>query len=296
MDEQNNPNSPNSLKQIRTFQGDVAQALSSQEESLVSIQQKEAERRKLSGIPLEEKDEDHKNFVFLLIGSLFFLIVGSVGGWYAFQVYKERTAPPVLVVPESRLIAPNREVVMDVSNLSRESLALKFRESISKTGLGELTHVVFREGALETSSLLTPSSLMKLLESRAPGSLVRAFDKVFMAGAIEQSPFLIIKLSSFENAFAGMLTWEENMADDLTPIFGNAEEVKATPVPSVFKDVILRNKDVRVLSFAASTTEGIREETVLLYSFFDNKMLIITDSLEALQTLIDRLTRERLSH
>jgi len=34
---------------------------------------------------------------------------------------------------------------------------------------------------------------------------------------------------------------------------------------------------------------------VFLYSFLDNKVLIITDNVGTLQTLIDRLTRESLT-
>jgi len=91
------------------------------------------------------------------------------------------------------------------------------------------------------------------------------------------------------------------MAEDLLPIFGNPDLVKASEESNVFKDVIIRNKDVRVLevthtiaSGTASSTEVV-QKPVLLYSFFDNQMLIITDKIETLQTIIDRLTREKLS-
>ena len=84
-----------------------------------------------------------------------------------------------------------------------------------------------------------------------------------------------------------MLAWENIMAEDLLPLFSASEELKVIAPGYVFRDVTVRNKDVRAL-YASSTP-------VLLYSFFDNNFLIITDSFDALQTLIDRLTRERLS-
>jgi hypothetical protein len=302
------PQTPNpQLKQIRTFQGDVATALGRQNESLVSIQQNEASRRRVSGLPSPAESEaaegKRRDFAFLLLGSLFFIIVGLAGAWYGYREYLSRTAPPVLVVPENRFIAPNSEVSLDISGLNRESFALKFKELVRGTPRDELKHVMVRSGALETSAPITTAELLTLLENRAPGSLVRAFDKLFMTGTVGENPFIIIKLTSFENAFAGMLAWEENLAEDLTPVFSNAERVKAIAPGSVFKDVILRNKDVRVMeigvtspqSSEATSTPRVFMETVLLYSFFDNNMLIITNRLDTLQTLIDRLTRERLS-
>lgn len=299
------------IKQIRTFQGDVANALSRQKESLVSIQQGEVLKRRATGMPHpEEADKEARkkrgDFLFLFLGSIFFIVVGVVGAWYGYKTILERTAPPIIAVPESRFITPNEEVVLNATGLDRLGFGSAFETHVSLNGENELIHVVVRKVGTESSPLLTTSELMALLESRAPGSLVRAFDDVFMTGALGESRFLILKLASFENAFAGMLSWEENIAEDLTPILANGLTVKAIAPGSVFKDVIVRNKDVRVLEHTvdsanspqASTTEGTFTEfteTVLLYSFFDNNMLIITDSIETLQSLIERLARERLS-
>ena len=306
----NPPSNPeSSLKQIRTFQGDVAEALTHQNESLVSIQQTEAARRRATGAPnpSDENENKRRDFVFLLVGSIFFIVVGVAGAWYGYREYLSRTAPPVLVIPENRFISPTGEVTLPISSLNREGFAVSFNELVSKTKPEELTHVVLKKDALEISPSISTAEFFSLLESQAPGSLVRSFGPLFMVGSVGESPFLIIKLASFENAFAGMLLWETTMAEDLTPIFGNANVVKAIAPTSVFRDVIVRNKDVRVLETvvestvvtgtgtSTATTTGTSTVPVLLYSFFDNSMLIITDRIEALQTLIDRLTRERLS-
>ncbi len=84
-----------------------------------------------------------------------------------------------------------------------------------------------------------------------------------------------------------MLEWEPNIARDIGPIFMSAAELASTPQGTSFVDLTDRNKDMRVI-----TLEGA---PVLLYSFFDNKYLIITDRLETMRTLIERLTREKLS-
>lgn len=296
-----------SLKQIRTYQGDVAEALTNQNESLVSIQQTEAARRRATGTPPPEDNEEgerkRKDFLFLFVGSIFFILVGVAGAWYGYREYLVRTAPPVLSVPENRFISVTSESVLLASFLNREGLAVAFADLISDSKPDELRHIVLKKDALESSPLLSTEEFLNLLQSEAPGSLVRSFDKLFMTGVVGKSPFVIIKLASFENAFAGMLLWEESMPSDLTPLFPNAGPMKAIDPQSVFKDVIVRNKDVRVLEAivttqvvtGSATTTSTTTAPVLLYSFFDNGMLIITDRIEALQTLIDRLARERLS-
>ncbi|OHA92299.1 MAG: hypothetical protein A3J09_02375 [Candidatus Zambryskibacteria bacterium RIFCSPLOWO2_02_FULL_51_21] len=271
------------LKQIRTFQGDVAEALGRQNESLVSIQRQETAKRPPESSAESELDKKKKDFLFLLVGSAFLIIVGSLGAWFGYKEYQRRIAPPVVTVPTSRFITASKETTLGIATMTREEFALAFAEVARDVPAGAILHVA-------VAPEITTSQFLNILEVRAPGALVRSFDKLFMIGVIGGNPFLIVKLVSFENAFAGMLSWESTMPQDLLPLFPQNEGLKAITTTSVFKDIVVRNKDVRALPGGASSTTP-----VLLYTFFDNKMLIITDSIEALETLMDRLTRERLS-
>ncbi len=298
MPPENNSPKDSPLKQIRTFQGDVAEALTRQNESLVSIQQTEALKNRMGGIPSETVSaEEHKrngDFLYLFVGSIFLIILSLGGAWYGYGEYLKRTAPPVISIPANRFISANSEVEINLLNATRETFAAAFADKASDNPANELRHIVARAGEGELAPLLTTAQFMKALESQAPGNLVRSFDPLFMEGVIGSDPFLIIKLVSFENAYAGMLSWEPDMAEDLLPMFPS---VKANDSASVFKDVIVKNKDVRMLSAEVPATASSSTTTtpVLLYSFFDNSVLIITSKLETLQILIERLTRERLS-
>lgn len=268
-----------SLKQIRTFQGDVADALSRQNESLVSIQRQEFKRaRALGNSPAEMAAEKNfkkkrEDFVFLLIGSVFLLAVGSVGAWFGYREFRERMTPSVISTPSSRFITPESGIKIDLSLLNRESFASAFADQTQGLKPLEMRHV---------DTNISTEKFFELLESRASGTLKRSFGQDFMLGAVGEHPFIIIKLVSFENAYPGMLAWEPDMPADLSPVFP-----KAYTDSNVFKDIIIKNKDVRALY--------IGEKPALLYTFLDNNMLIITESFESLQTLIDRLTREKLS-
>jgi hypothetical protein len=238
------------------------------------------------------------------LGSVVLIAMGGLGAWFGYQELLRRSAPPVISIPENRFITSGSEINLNLLTSNRERFAIAFAETISGTPVGELRHVVMRKGEGNAAPILTTTEFLALIESRAPGNLVRAFDQLYMTGSIGANPFIVIRLGSFENAFAGMLAWESTMGEDLIPLFSSPELMKAIEETNVFRDVIVRNKDVRVLSGTLVSAqqdedgEVVTSTTttpVLLYSFFDNNMLIITNKIEALQTLIDRLTREKLS-
>lgn len=215
------------LKQIRTFQGDVAEAIKDQKESLYSIHRAE-------GWKQPEEAQGPKKILLLLIGGITLFILAIGLGYFAYKEYVRKTTPPARIVPESQFITPDNS----------------------------LKHIV------------VPETFGQFLEKnavQAPGSLTRAVSPVFMIGTLNENRFMILKVTSYENAYAGMLQWENDFAPN-----------------SVFKDVVSRNKDARVL-YAGTTP-------VVLYSFFDNKWIIITTNLETLHILIDRLTRQLLVH
>lgn len=272
-------NTSSPLKQIRTYQGDVAEALQRQKESLVSIQQAEHIKRQSLGTMSEATEgSGNKKKFFLLLGTLILLALGAVGVWYTYFQYKSQTAVPVLTTPENRFFSIDSEENLSVASSSR----LDFIHTISI--------VEASVAPSETKQFLLnikTAELFKILETRAPGSLTRALGPEFMLGAYGPNNFLIFKLTSFENTFAGMLNWEANIAMDIGPLFSTRELLRDSTSTPVFIDVTDRNKDIRALF--------IGSKYVMLYSFFDNQMLIITDDMETMRVLIERLEREKLS-
>ena len=278
-EEKSSPSTPletSPLKQIRTFQGDVADALQRQNESLVSIQQQEASRRSILATPLET-GVGKKKF-FLLLGTILLLALGAISVWYTYFEYRKETAVPVLETPKNRFFSIDNEEKFSVASSSRLDFITTISSSQASVSGNETRHFVLN---------ITTAEFFKILDTRAPGSLMRAFDSNFMFGAFGKSTFLIVKLISFENAFAGMLAWEKDMAQDIGPLFTTASLLRDTVSPPVFIDITDRNKDIRLLE--------VGEESVLVYSFFDNNMLIITDNIETLRVLVERLTRAKLS-
>jgi hypothetical protein len=78
------------------------------------------------------------------------------------------------------------------------------------------------------------------------------------------------------------------MSNDLLPLFTTPETLASTTVMTAFKDITVKNKDAR----AILDQNG---KSILLYSFFDNNMLIITDNESSLNTLVGLLNSAKLA-
>ncbi len=64
------------------------------------------------------------------------------------------------------------------------------------------------------------------------------------------APLLVIPVTSYDHAFAGMLAWEPRMDSDLSPIFNSVSMTVSTsgiPVERTYQDSVMRNYDVREL-------------------------------------------------
>jgi hypothetical protein len=96
------------------------------------------------------------------------------------------------------------------------------------------------------------------------------------------TPFIILTNNFFQNAFAGMLSWESTMPSDLSAIFG------ITPAEwssGTFHDKLVKNKNVREFTDSSGSV-------LFLYSFIDNNTLVIAQNEAALTEIITRFENQ----
>ena len=111
------------------------------------------------------------------------------------------------------------------------------------------------------------------------------------AGA-ESRAFFIMKVSSYERTFAGMLEWEPRMLADLELLYPpHANESTGTSTPAVtalpsFSDEIVSNRDVRVLRDSVG-------RSLILYGYRDKETLIVARDEAAFAELLERLSTSR---
>lgn len=289
-------NEDDSLKQIRTYQGDVASAIEKQNETLVSIQRAQAQRNAqdissgkiLSPEEMAEK-KSKRTAIWLFIGIIFLISIASIGGWYAYNEYKIKTALPSPEIVPNRFMLTDSMEKFDALTLGKDSLIQTTQAMWTKEIGSGIKQLQLTMGT--STAPISTADFFKLMQSRAPGNLVRAFNPLFMFGLMGGKPnhtFILIKLDSFDNAFPGMIDWEKYMIDDVLALFTPYDVINTIPSETTFKDVTIKNKDARALK----TLGG---QTVLIYSFYDNNMLIMTDNEETLKALLTKLDSEKLS-
>lgn len=285
------------LKQIRTFEGDVADAIKKQNESLISIHRAEEKKReavKTLAPETEKKGGHHEGAKALGMALLTIVLIagGGYGAFYAFNTYNIITTPPPDTTPINQFIGASVTTDIDASVLTREETLNLISTSRSKPRENTaIEHLVLRRGTETTSELLSTESFLARLASNAPRPLIRSFDDLFMLGVLGSDPahtILLIKLDSFENAFPGMLEWEPRLRDDILPLFASTEKMQTVALNPEFADKTIQNHDARIM-------KNMSGETVLMYGFFDNTILIITDGEETFRTIINRLQSEKLS-
>ncbi|MDP6659856.1 MAG: hypothetical protein QF679_02550 [Candidatus Pacebacteria bacterium] len=311
-----------SLPNLRTFKGDVTDAMKTKKTSLISIaaaEQKAQAKEPPKEVEQPSSSRKMKHVIIAVSAGLLIVIGISVA---AFTFLSQAPADDVLVerdVPS--IIFVDNTQALDITNRSRREImnGLTFLKDDVNIQLGLLEQVVliFRND-FEEVTVVNTEEFLDAIEARVPGSLKRAFESEFTLGIHVFSgnqPFLIFKVKNFRTAFADMLAWEEIMKDDLAPLFGlplpafieGKSEVVATTTPEeglgtttpettsipgipqkrAFEDIVIKNQDTRILRDDES-------EIVLLYTFPDEETVIITTNENTLTEILTRLSSRRI--
>jgi len=246
------------VKSIRTYESDIAETVGKNKESVISIGVKEQTKRQEQGIVLEKKSSNRTLLYFSL-----FLIVAGVLIIGMFVWYSKQPHAPELKEIVTSIIVSDKEVPSSATDKAGIISALA-ESAGEKDGITEI-----KFGAKTTEDLF------RVLTSGAPASLIRALGDEYMLGTAHDKVFLIVRVDSFDQAFAGMLEWEKLLPENLGSLFSES----SNPTGS-FTDTIVRNRDTRSLKDASG-------KTLLLYSFLDSKTLLFTGSEDAFSELLN---------
>lgn len=289
----------NVVKSIRTYASDVAEVLKKEKTSVSEMALAEDKRRQKEKIIPTKKYQEltKRNWTFGLI-AIALIAVGLVALGTSFLFLRGMDVVEEAQIPS--LIFSNDFKEVETDDLSKKQLQKTInekRESVEGT-LSSIINLYLTEKTVDSKRLITAQEFLGKIGSRANSSFLRALSEEFLLGVHifdGNEGFLIFKVKSFENAFAQMLNWEKNITDDLFPIFySNSPDTRAldedgrviTGVGNQFEDLIIENKDTRVLK----DNDG---EIVFIYSFPDKTSLIITTNENTLKEVFNRLTTTR---
>ncbi len=286
-----------SLRPLRTYERDVAEMIRSQEASIVSISL--AEQKRKEELPVEDEpyvsatEKITRNTIFFVVSII--LVVASVSIFIIFYSNIKNKTETIKPNPISTPIPINDKKEISVDGLVPPQIVEKIKTTISEyVGDDTILHIQINTTDIEMSST-TEATAKEFFEDSfldIPTSLTRAFDKKMFAGVYmfaKRYPFFIINIDSFDNAFAGMLLWEKDMYTDIGAILDTRAvsdtDFLGTPLEN-FEDVVIQNKDTRVLK----DNQG---EIIVVYSFIDQKTLLITQSELGFKEVLNRFNASK---
>ena len=296
------------VKPLETYQHDIESVVQHDNVSVLAIATAEANRRSTTGEGNPEtKAEKTRSLAFniaMVMGGLIFLIGAS--GALAYLVTRQTSVPvSSTTMPASSLITidavkevtftpdQTRGVVMSQLDAARQATSLS---------LGLMGQLLVTESSTTpngtTLQVLPAQSFFTLIAPNIPSALARTFKPDYLLGVHvynSNQAFIIANVYSYEEAYAGMLAWEPNLKQDLSPLF-NYTPTQHIPEQGVatiatgtdqfiqtgFVDKIVENHDARVLQNSTG-------DIYLLWTFLDRNTLVITTDDATLREIISRL-------
>lgn len=309
------PTNSDGEKTIRTYQADIADAIRNDNVSMIKVALAEKKRQEKRGSFDETVlGEKKSRLMYIVAGTVAVIVLVGLAGAFVFfgaqkaeEVFTQNTPPESIIFTESR-IGINVDG-RDGDDLSR----LVKREKDEKLPLGEMKEIVLVTGT--SSRPILTQEFFDITNSRVPDTLNRSLSDQFMLGIYSFSPydtFAIFKVGFYDNAFAGMLEWEDSLQSDIGDFFiarkpapvvtGSSTDAVSTPSEAStppdssigifngdrFVDRVVQNHDARVLIDKYGNT-------LLLYTFLDKDTLVISSSDKALKEVMYRLTTGRIA-
>lgn len=258
------------LQSLRTYQGDIAEAIKRQNESVATIAIKEHARKQQTTSPTQTNQLSNlpTSMVKLFLGLI--LIAGSIFA-LLFVLGTFQTNDATQITIEKSLIDYNNR--LSLNGLDDKNLLGEI-DKISSPG----TTIIDIE-TTDGQKIGSARELFSIFGLNLPPSLARNLKEEFAFGLYTKeavrTPFVIIKIADFGSAFAGMLEWESTLPTNLSSIFKANEDTIYS-----WQDLIIKNKDVR--AYAESTNS---DNILIGYTFLDKNTILITGRAEAIADL-----------
>ncbi|MDO8579731.1 MAG: hypothetical protein Q7R72_02555 [bacterium] len=274
-----------SIKPVRTFKSDAEEAVRYKNVSTIDIAVAEQKKREATPIEYIEPRESHPG-IFIAVVITVILVIG-VGWFYWFKTSQTEKPEPIRASIET--IIPYTTGSTLVLNSESDSLVLiGAKLNAANAGLGNVYALVPTQNA--TSTVYADISLV-FANVNMPDRLARSLASEYMIGTYTydvNGPFIILKNTFFQNAFAGMLEWEKDMRNDLLSLIqvSHPSERSVTANTDKFEDVVVSNIDARAL-------RGNDGRIILAYIFADPETIVITTNENTLKYVLDRLLTVR---
>lgn len=288
---------PAGPSRLHTFSSDFADRIDAQKSSTFSVL---AAQSDAGQTPKSSAVQPRRNLIPLFAGVAMVVVgIAAIGGAYVFT-HNGQPTPTVAGVPS--LITFDESVEVRGSGTALMKSISDAAQGGSVSGNIIVTYTTTPDNASSTSGVPQPGGvLIRALKLSAPDILLRNIDDSSTVGFIragsESRPFMILKVSSYERTFAGMLAWESTMGTSLAAFYPSYTDIPqqaasstASTSPQIllaaspaFVDAVVSNYDVRVLRDSYG-------RSIMLYGYRGKDTLIIARDEAAFTALATRLS------
>ncbi len=297
---------------IRTYKSDMEETIEAGH--LSSINMAISENKKMMGRMKQGISEIKKSPVRsgklnknIIIISLVLVAGGAAAIFVPYFLVQKQNAPST--VASSTITALTQSImttdieekinIKDI-NLNGIDTTLKQRVDQSATNLGQIKDFVLTKGNGTNEAPILASEFLTMIKADVPPAISRNLLPQYMFGMHNYNgnqEFLILKVSSYDTTFSGMLLWETDLWQNFKNLFGLSDTAGSeTPIASTsgqnsfgitvkrFQDAEFANKDCRVVKDDSGNI-------VFLYSIINPSTVVITTSSDTLKEIISRTSR-----
>lgn len=289
---------------VHTLKDDLQEIVRDKKISVVRAAALEADKQRPRQETEEERPRSRVRGILFGIVMLCILGAAALGAVWYVQHQREATSPDTQ--PPSLLFS-EQTFSFSLSGPTPESEPPSAREIKSRIAankgsagltLGAIARIVptvatTQEDGTPSQRPATAKEFLTAIGSGAPDELVQALSDEFFFGIHTvdmNAAVFVFEVSSYEHAFAGMLSWEKTISAGLSPIVSLVPTTiiseTGSTTPNDFLDLVMRNYDVRAL----------RDETgavALYYSFPTRHTLIVAESPYSFAEILARLRATR---
>lgn len=294
---------------LQTYTGDFAKRIDAERASAFAVMAADADQRKSAPAPQYASMPKQPGLLYVIVATV--LVVGGTTSLYLAYSYWKSGEPILIPTPASTLIAADEEA--KVRKEDGDAFRL-FRDAATAPQPDGSIRVVYYTISTTTATGVTdvrqPGTVfLSAMRLRAPDVLTRSVRSESSVGGVGASgssyPFFILRTTSYERSFSGMLAWESTIAQDLSILYPEYQSASiptldptATTTTSLassspattnsarperaFRDEVVESYDVRVLR----DEEG---RSLMLYGYRDERTLVIVRDEAAFAAVLTRL-------
>lgn len=280
------------IKVLRTYTSDMADAIRTNEVSVIKIALAEKEKREKEEV-YQKAEGTNTSKTFLVIGGIILIAIAIAGSYFLIQKKKTNETPQTRINNIDTFISYDSNIYIDVTNTTSISELSNIINQEQTANSGLIKALFLTKKINNAPSLLTSQNFLSLIKSTAPGALIRSLSDKFLLGKYankksvtpndKTTMFLIFQTTDYNQAYASMLVWEKTILKDLFVLFNIPITGSDNPIfEKSWQDIIINNRDARVLY-------GENGEGLLYYIFVNKNNFIITTNIDALKEIITRL-------